>query len=314
MAHDITTLTLNPALDVACDAPAVVPLHKVRTTQTTLDPGGGGINVARVVHELGGSVRAVLLSGGVIGTYIEDLLRQQGIAVHGVRIAGTNRISMTVHDLSAGQEYRFVPAGPQVAQAEFAACQAALAEEASPWLVLSGSLPPGVPDDGYAEITRAAAARGQFVVLDTAGPALRAALGTGLALIKPSLEEFEALVGCKLPDASAQDAAALALVRQGAAARIAVSLGGDGALLATAEGVWRMAVLPVKAIGAVGAGDSFVAAMVLALARGAAPSEALAWGSAAGTAAVTATGTAHPPRALVETLFQQALSIGAHSR
>ncbi len=314
MVHAITTLTLNPALDVACDAPELVPVRKIRTSHTTLDPAGGGVNVARVLHELGGDVRAVLMSGGVIGSYIEDLLRQQGIAVCGVPIAGTNRISMAVRDMSSGQEYRFLPAGPQVSLAEFAACRAAVAAEASPWLVLSGSLPPGVPVDGYAEISRDAARRGQQVVLDAAGPALRAGLGTGLALIKPSLEEFEELVGCRLPDAAAQDAAALGLVRQGAAARIAVSLGEDGAMLATADGVWRMGVLPVKAIGAVGAGDSFVAAMVLALSRGAAPREALAWGSAAGAAAVTASGTAHPPRALVETLYQQALSIEAHSR
>ena len=91
----------------------------------------------------------------------------------GVPIAGTNRISMAVRDMSSGQEYRFLPAGPQVSLAEFAACRAAVAAEASPWLVLSGSLPPGVPVDGYAEISRDAARRGQQVVLDAAGPALR---------------------------------------------------------------------------------------------------------------------------------------------
>ena len=190
MPHLVTTLTLNPALDVACDAARVVPLHKLRTSNATHDPGGGGINVARVIHELGGGVRAILLSGGVIGAYIEDLLRRQGLDVRSIPIAGTNRISMTVHDQATGQEYRFVPAGPEVGDAEHAACLTALNADRAPWLVASGSLPPGLTQTAYADITRAAVVRGQQVVLDTSGPALRVALGQGLALIKPSLEEI----------------------------------------------------------------------------------------------------------------------------
>ena len=314
MPHLVTALTLNPALDVADDAARVVPIHKLRTTNVTHDPGGGGINVARVIHELGGSVRAILLSGGVIGAYIEDLLRRQGLDVRSVPIGGTSRISMTVHDQATGQEYRFVPAGPAISDAERDACLAALRDDRAPWLVASGSLPPGLAPSFYADIVTGAVGRGQLVVLDTSGPALRAALGLGLALIKPSLEEFEALIGCKLPDQVAQDGAARRLVAEGAAARIAVSLGSNGAVLATADGVWRTPALPIQALGAVGAGDSFVAAMVLALARNAGPAEALAWGSAAGAAAVSATGTAHPARALMEALFAQALSITTQSR
>ncbi len=311
---DIVTVTLNPALDIACDAGAVVPLHKVRTRNTTLDPGGGGINVARVVTALGGSACAVILAGGPIGAQLTALAAAQIGVVRAIPIAGTTRISMTVHDQSKGQEYRFVADGPAVTLDEFAACRAALGREPAPWLVASGSLPPGLPPDSYAILARDAAARGQFFVLDTSGPALKAAIGSGLALIKPSLSEFEALVGQTLPDAASQDAAALAMVRDGAAARIAVSLGGDGALLATDAGVWRSAALPVKAVGAVGAGDSFVAAMALALMRGAAPAEALAWGMAGGAAAVSATGTAHPPRALVERLFTEAMVLVTQRR
>ncbi len=306
---DIVTLTLNPALDIGCDASAVVPLHKVRTRNTTLDPGGGGINVARVLTELGGAVCAMFPAGGPIGTQLAALAAAQIGAVRTIPIAGTSRISMTVHDLSKGQEYRFVADGPALSQDEFAACRSALADEQAPWLVASSSLPPGLAPDSYAVLARDAAARGQFFVLDTSGPALKAALGAGLALIKPSLEEFEALVGHKLPDAASQNDAALAMVRAGAATRIAVSLGGDGALLATASGVWRSPAVQVKAIGAVGAGDSFVASMVRALSRGATPPEALAWGMAAGAAAVSATGTAHPKRALVESLLAEARAL-----
>ena len=306
---DIVTLTLNPALDIACDAGTVVPLHKVRTRNTTLDPGGGGLNVARVLTELGGSVCAVFPAGGPIGAHLTTLASAQIGAVRSIPIAGTTRISMTVHDLSKAQEYRFVADGPALSPDEFAACRAVLGNEPAAWLVASSSLPPGLAADSYAVLARDAATRGQFFVLDTSGPALKAALGSGLALIKPSLGEFEALIGRALPDAASQNEAALAMVRAGASARIAVSLGGDGALLATADGVWRSPALAVKAVGAVGAGDSFVAAMVLALSRGATPPEALAWGVAAGAAAVSATGTAHPKRGLVESLFAEARSL-----
>ena len=105
---EIVTLTLNPALDIACDASAVVPLHKVRTSNTTLDPGGGGIIVARVLTELGCAVCAVFPAGGPIGAQLAALAATQIGAIRSIPIAGTTRISMTVHDLSIGQEYRFV--------------------------------------------------------------------------------------------------------------------------------------------------------------------------------------------------------------
>jgi len=300
----ILTLTLNPAMDIACATAEVVPQHKLRTHGDRTDPGGGGVNVARVLHELGAPTRAIVLSGGVFGRHLESLIAAEGVDVVPVPIAGTTRISMTVHDERAGQEYRFVGEGPVIQPDEIEACRATLAAQDADWLVISGSLPRGVAPEALAALVRDAHAAGRHVVLDTSGLALRAAIGQGLALIKPSLREFEELVGRPLPDAAAQDEAALRLVREGAAARIAVSLSAAGALLATAEGVVRRPAIPVRAVGTVGAGDSFLAAMVLALARGAAPADALAWGLAAGAAAVMATGTARPRRETIEALHR----------
>lgn len=298
----ILTLTLNPAVDIACATAEVVPQHKLRTHGDRMDPGGGGVNVARVLHELGAATRAVVLSGGVFGRHLETLIAAEGVDVMPVPIAGTTRISMTVHDERAGQEYRFVGEGPVIQPAEIEACRAILAAQDGDWLVISGSLPRGVTPETLADLVRDANAAGRQVVVDTSGPALRAAIGQGLALIKPSLREFEELVGRPLPDAASQDEAALRLVREGAAARIAVSLSAAGALLATAEGVVRRPAIPVRAVGTVGAGDSFLAAMVLALARGGPPTDALRWGLAAGAAAVMATGTARPRRETIEAL------------
>jgi 6-phosphofructokinase 2 len=305
MPPRIVTLTLNPTVDVACDSGGVRPVHKVRTFAETYDPGGGGVNVARVLKELGVDVTAVVCCGGMSGHLLTELLAEAGVPCRPVFIADRTRICMTVHDVGAGQEYRFVPEGPMLCEAEWQAALAAAEEGEPDWLIASGSLPRGVPNDFYARVARTASAKGQRVVLDTSGPALHAALGSGLALIKPSLGEFEALCGRTLREPGALEAAARELVRSGGAARVAVTLGRDGALLATAEGVWRQPPLEVPVRGAVGAGDSFLAAMVLSLARGDRPAEALAWGSAAGAAAVMSTGTAHPSRGQIEALFRQ---------
>lgn len=305
MTNRILTLTINPTVDIAADAKAVQPVRKVRTTNETFDPGGGGVNVARVLRELGGETLAVVLAGGVSGRLLEELLTEGGVPHQAIPIAGRTRMSHTVQDLSSGQEYRFVPEGPTLAEAEWQAALDALEQAEAAWVVASGSLAPGVPEDFYARAAATAARRGQHFVLDTSGPPLRAAIGKGLALIKPSRGEFEALVGRPLPDAEAQDAAAMDLLRQGAAGLIAVTLGHEGAMLAEPGGVLRLPALDVPVRGAVGAGDSFLAAMVLSLSRGEPPREAFAWGMAAGAAAVMATGTAHPRRADVEALRRQ---------
>lgn len=302
----IVTLTPNPSVDLGCEAQAVQPVRKIRTRNERFDPGGGGVNVSRVVRELGGESLAVVLAGGVTGRFLEELIDAAGVPRRSVDIAGRTRISQVVQDLSSGLEYRFVPEGPEVAEAEWRASLAALQQAGGAWLVLSGSLPRGMPEDFFAQAAAAAKARGQRVVVDSSGGALRAALaGGGLDLVKPSLGEFEALLGRKLPEAAEQEAAARDLARSGAARLVAVTLGHRGALLASPDRVWRLPAPDVPVRGAAGAGDSFVAAMTLALARGEAPEQALAWGSAAGGATVAQSGTAHARKADVHALFQQ---------
>ncbi len=304
MTPRIVTLTLNPAIDLASAAPSVRPVHKIRTSGEHVDPGGGGINVARVVHALGGDALAVLVQGGATGRFLTELLDEAGVPYRAVPIAGRTRVSFTVRAEDSGAEYRFVPAGPQVGEAEWRAALAAVDAAECGFVVASGSLPPGVPADAYALAARAAAARGRRFVLDTSGPALRATLGAGVDLLKPSLGELESLAGRSLSDPAAQAAEARALVAAGAARMVAVSLGAAGALLATEAGVLRRPALAGPVRSAVGAGDAFLAAMVLALARGAAPAEALDWGLAAGAAAVAGVGTARLHRADVAARYR----------
>ncbi len=308
----ITTLTLNPALDIATSALLVRPTHKIRTFGEHLDPGGGGINVARTVHVLGGDTEAILLAGGTTGALVVELLSEQGVPRRVVPIGGRTRISMTVVEQNSGLEYRFVPAGPEVSGPEWHAALDLLEAVACDWLVASGSLPPGVPTDAYAQVARIAARRGVPFVLDTSGPALQAALGSGITLLKPSLGELETLLGRRLLHAAEQEAEARKLVRNGAARMVALTLGPEGAVLATADEVRRLRPYgDVTAHSAVGAGDSFLGAVVLALARGEPPAQALAWGIAAGTVAIGGIGTARLNRAAVEERYRALAPIAA---
>jgi 6-phosphofructokinase 2 len=306
MCPQFVTLTLNPAIDLAATAASVRPTHKIRTFEERLDPGGGGINVARVMHAWGiEDVLAIIMTGGVTGRLVEEMLDEAGVPWRGIPIHGRTRISVNIHDGQSGLEYRFVPEGPLVEADEWHGALDALREVEAEWIVASGSLPRGVPSDFYAQAAEIAAQRGQKFALDTSGAALREAVGHGVELLKVSLSELESLVGRELPDPEAQDREVAALLRSGAARLIAVSLGRDGAVLASNEGNSRRPAMPVREMSAVGAGDSFLAGLVLGLAHGISHAEALALGTAAGAAAVTMYGTALAHQVDVETFYRQ---------
>ena len=299
----IVTLTLNPSVDGAAEADVVRPVRKIRTSNERYDPGGGGINVARVVRELGGSPLAIYLAGGVTGGVLDDLLDVAAVARRRVSIQDHTRVSHAVYERSSGQEYRFVPAGPLVQESEWRAFLASIEDLDCDYLVASGSLPRGAPEDLYATVADMARRKGAKLVLDTSGMALRAGISRGVYLLKPSLGELETLRSRKLPDPAAQEAAAQELVSSGAAELVALTLGRDGALLATSEGTLRLGALDVVVKSAVGAGDSFVAAMTLGLAQGRSAEDAFGYGMAAGAAAVLSAGTGLCHREDVERLY-----------
>jgi len=288
----IVTFTLNPSIDGASEAAQVRPVHKIRTSNERYDPGGGGINVSRVVRELGGETLAMYLAGGATGSVLDSLIDARGVPRLRIDVHDDTRVSHTVFEKSSGLEYRFVPEGPLLRDDECARALAALDERDYDWLVASGSLPRGAAPSFYARMAEIARARGAHVVLDTSGEALRVAVEAGgLSLVKPSLGEFRALVGSDLESPADLEREAMAIVESGKIEILAVTLGHEGALLATLEGPMRLPALPVEARSAVGAGDSFVAAMTLALAQGKTAREAFIRGVAAGTAAVLTAGT-----------------------
>ncbi len=188
--------------------------------------------------------------------------------------------------------------GPTVDHTQSQALLEALLPTAEPgshparWIIASGSLPPGMPHDFYAQLAHAAQQQGIPLALDTSGAALAAALEGGVALVKPSLRELRDLLQRPLNTVQECGDAAFTLVQQGAASTVAVSMGEQGAVLARRDGVWHAPALEVPATtGTTGAGDCFLAALVWALDRGDAPAEALRWGVAAGAAALLHPGT-----------------------
>ncbi len=291
--HRLITLTLNPALDVATAVEEIAPFRKLRCAAERRDPGGGGINVARMARRLGAAPVAVFPVGGPAGAMLEALLRDEGVETRAVAIAGATRESFSVIERRTGLEYRFVLPGPALSSVELNACRDAVLDlcTGEAVAVASGSLPPGVDDGFYAGLAAALKLRGAKLALDTAGAALRAALDEGVYLVKPNRRELSELAGRALDDMAAWRAAAETIVRGGGAEIVALTIADKGALLVTRDGAWHAAAPSIVPVSTVGAGDSFLGALMCALVSGRAPGEALRRAVAAGSSALLAPGT-----------------------
>lgn len=291
--NDVLTITPNPALDVSTSVERIVPVAKLRCIGQHRDPGGGGINVARVVKRLGGHARALYPVGGLTGELLGRLLDEEEVASLTFQISGETRQDFFVSEISTKQPYRFILPGPQLTEGEWQRCLALLREiEPFPrFVVASGSLPGGVPDDFYARIARIVKKRGGRIILDTSGPPLAAAVSEGVELVKPNLREMRELVGREPSDADEWEAAARTLVLSGKAATVALTMGHLGAVLVTRDRVLRARPLAIAPVSAVGAGDSFLGALVCGLAAGAALEDCFRQAVAAGAAALLSRGT-----------------------
>lgn len=290
---DIVTVTMNPALDVSATTAQVRPTSKLRCQHVQRHPGGGGINVARVLHRLGAKCRALYPLGGSTGQLLSQLLDEEGVDSVQVPVAGHIRESFTVRDEASQQEYRFVLPGPDLSAREWQACldRVAPLQAASGLVVGSGSLPPGVPDDFYARLAQQIAPTGARLIVDTSGAALAAALKQGVFMVKPSLREMRDLAQAPLHTMSEACQVARHWVAEGRAQVVVVSMGEQGALLVSADDALYAPPLSVTVVSAVGAGDSFVAGMTWSLAQGQALAQAFAYGVASGSASLMSTGT-----------------------
>jgi 6-phosphofructokinase 2 len=174
----VVALSMNPAIDMSTLVDRVIPTRKLRCAAAKRDPGGGGISVARVVRRLGVDVAAVYPIGGATGQLLRRLVDRECIKSLAIQVSEETREDVTVLEEATGRQFRFVLPGPQLAEPEWRLCLDALESLTgrSDYIIASGSLPPGVPEDFYGGIARMAREMRAKVILDTSGPPLRAAL------------------------------------------------------------------------------------------------------------------------------------------
>lgn len=291
MTARIVTLTLNPVIDKNSAVGTVASEIKLRCDSPSLDPGGGGINVSRAIKKLGGESTAVYTAGGPNGDVLDSLLDREGLEHRAISINGSTRESFTVFEKSTTLQFRFNFPGPALTEAEWRRCMTILFEIEAEYIVASGSLPPGVPEDFYAMIATEGARLRRKVIIDTSGKALEFTARAGAFLLKPNLAELEHLSGKPFGGEHALKAEGQALVRDGFAEVLVVSMGAGGAALITRDEYVHLHAPVVPIQSKVGAGDSMVGGITLALAQGKSLLDAVRYGIAAGTAAVMTPGT-----------------------
>jgi 6-phosphofructokinase 2 len=299
MPAPLITITLNPALDLSAEVAHVTPGPKLRTGPVLAEPGGGGVNVARAVVALGGQVRALACLGGPAGARLAALMDGvPGLDLVALPAPGETRESLSVTETATGAQYRFVLPGPDFGPGDAEPLIGALVAQvpAGALVVLSGSQPQGLPDDLPARLARALPA-GARLIVDTSGPALRRLIerpepGAAPAILR--MDAAEAQAQSRRPLAGPGDSAALAAgwVARGVADCVILARGAEGSVLVTADTALLCAPPVVAVVSTVGAGDSFVAGLALALARGEGGAAALTLGTAAAAAAVMTPGTA----------------------
>jgi 6-phosphofructokinase 2 len=291
--EDILTLTMNPSIDEYTSVKYVTPDEKLRCKRPRHDPGGGGINVSRAVDILGGKTTAVYPAGGLMGKLLQELLDRAGVDQRPIPIQGWTRQNLVVLEETSGRQYRFGKPGPELTADEVERCLGEVGSMCGgcAYLVASGSLPPGVPVDFFGQVARIAKQKGSLLIVDTSGDALRHAVKVGVFLLKPNVRELGHLAGRELNDEVEQIEAARDIIHRGGTHAVVISLGAGGAILVTAENKLEVRAPTVPIRSKVGAGDSMVAGITLALARGDSLEDAVRLGVAAGAAAVMTPGT-----------------------
>ncbi len=306
----IVALSLNPAIDKSSSVGHVVAERKLYCAQPRFEPGGGGVNVARAVKKLGGESVLLYPAGGLTGTRLRELLDEEGLHHRPFPVKGAIRESLAIFEEATGQQYRFGMPGPELSQDEWESFLRELSgmEPFPDYLVASGSLPPGVPADFYAQVARIGKVRGAGTIVDTSGEALEKALEEGVFLIKPNIREFREMVGEDVKEKQQIAEAARRLVESGRCEALTISLGAAGALMVSKEFCRHIVPPTVPISSKVGAGDSMVAGIVLSLARGMSLEESCLFGVAAGTAAVMTPGSELCRREDAERLYRSMTS------
>jgi len=306
----IMTITMNPTIDKSSRVQNVVAEKKLSCKSPRFEPGGGGINVSRAIKKLGGESMLLYPAGGLTGEKLKELLNEEGLVHRFFSIQGIIRENLVILEESTDQQYRFGMPGPEFQQKEWEQFleQLSVIKPGPDYLVASGSLPPGVPTDFYAQLARIGKDRGAKVIVDTSGEALEKAFQEGVYMIKPNIGEFRKLAGKNINEESQIKAEARNMVDKGHCQVLVISFGAAGALMVTKDNSLHIRPPAVPIVSKVGAGDSMVAGIVYHLARGKPLKESVMFGVAAGTAAVMTPGTQLCRKQDTQRLFETMIS------
>lgn len=285
----IVTLTVNPTIDKSSRVDTVASEIKLRCEAPKFDPGGGGINVSRAVKKLGGESTAIFTSGGGSGQMLNQLLESENIRTKSIPISGRTRENLTVYEKTTGLQFRFGMPGPKIT--EWQRCIDATLETEADYIVASGSLAPGVPEDFYKILANRVKETDSKLIVDTSGEALEACASAGVFLLKPNLHELEILSGKKFQSEDHMLIIAREMIADGMAEVFVISMGASGAMMITADKAVKMRPPVVPIQSKVGAGDSMVGGIIWSLASGDDLTTAVRYGISAGSAAVMTAGT-----------------------
>ena len=287
----IVTLTVNPAIDCTYTTDRISYEDRVYVRSSFEQAGGKGINAARVIHALGGEVLAIATAGGNTGKRLAALLADSGLPVSLVPIRQPIRRNLTISDLQ-GLTIKLDEAGPEISAVEERRIETVTRGklEGAAWLLLCGSLPPGLSPDYYARLIQMAREKGVRTLLDTGGEALRVGLEARPTLVKPNRQEAERLLNRPLLTRHHAVDALHQIAGMGAET-VVLSLGSEGALGVSGNGSYQVRAPEIRQACPIGAGDALAATCVWALSRQEPFAEALRWGVAAGTAAAATPGT-----------------------
>lgn len=302
---NILTITLNPALDLSVETPALNPGEVNRTGNTRLDPAGKGINVARVLAQLGHSVTVTGLLGEANAAPFERLFEAEGLQDSLVRIPGQNRINIKIAE-AGGRVTDLNGPGFRVSEDALQRLQSRLAPLLAECdaVVIGGSLPEGFSPSGLAGLIQQASGAGKPVWLDTSGEGLNAGIDAGPFAVKPNTDELSGWAGMPLTDMPAVEAA-VARIRARGVAHVVVSMGADGVLWSSPAGTLRSRVPPVPVVSTVGAGDTLLAGMLHGVLAGQPDAEVLRLATALSAECVQHIGVGNPEAPDFSSLLQQ---------
>lgn len=304
----IITLTANPALDIYSKTVKLEPNEKLRCEKPLIDAGGGGVNVSRVIKRLGGDSTSVYTKGGHTGKLFSDLLKKEGVKEDPVPVQADLRQNFAITETSTGNLYRFGFPGIELQDSEYEALLEKVDKcEKGTFLVASGSLPPGAPVDFYARAAARANKCGLKFILDTSGKSYKGVLEEGAYLLKPNKNELQDITGKAAENLEQQKTALLDILDKYKVEVIVLSLGGEGALLATKGEVKQFPAPQVEHVSSIGAGDSMVAGIVYSLSTGQPIEKAVLYGLACGSATIKSPGTELLVKEDVELLHEQLL-------